>query len=448
MFVGGTPLSTLCSYRELSWTTRWPGGDFDASWTAQLQPGWRHRAFKRGARVEIRYGGLAVWLGYLSEFDRESGQMAAEGLIRRAEDYDALVWNGSASVPTWKLRDAVDEAIAPTSGSPRVPIGWTRDTSVPNGPLNYATSASDVARLDDLMALARSKGLGTEYIGPDGVLKFLADPTTVTWHVRPRVVEMSEAAGDGRATRIVVSYMLASALSWVNSTSYSAGQIVTFNGNLWKRSGSGAGDIPEEGSSHWAQLDVETWDPGVTAKTYGPGTYYALLSNTFYQMTIAPGPDVSVSAPPTGWTTLGTLPTATEVAVQDTTITPYREARVDARGLGDLPLAEATAIANAALATALAPSFTTDIPATPLTVTSSQMLPCDPLLLRAGTLGRIWGASHPRLAQGFTDVIAGEVTISDAETDNPTALIKPWGKQAQDDIEVMEAALNARRKSA
>lgn len=451
VFVGGVPLSTLCIYSGLGWTSRWPGGDYDASWTAQVPQGWRHRAFVRGAKVEIRYGGLNLWRGSLSEFDRDTGEMACEGLIRRAEDYDALVWDATASklVPTWKPTTAVDDAIAPNGLSGRVAIGWTRDSSVTSVNLYGATESSDAMRLDELLALARSRGFGTEYLGSDGVLRLLADPTTLTWHVRPKVVELSEAAGEQRATHVFVDYMATSALSWVSTTSYTPGNIVTFNGDLWKRISSGAGDIPEEGSSHWTQLDVEPWDPDVTSKTFSTGTYYTLKSNTFYRLTVAAGPDVTVAAPPAvGWTILGVLPTAATLRVQDATVTPYREERVDARGLGDLPTAVATNIANHALAVGLAPSFTTDIPATPLTVTDARMHPINPIVLRAGTLGRIWGASHPRLMQGFTDVIAGEVSISDAESENPIAIIKPFGKQAQSDIEVMEAALNARRRSA
>lgn len=450
VFVDDVPLSTLCIYSGLSWTSRWPGGDYDASWTAQVPQGWRHRAFVRGARVEIRFGGMNTWAGCLSEFDRDTGQMACDGLIRRGEDYDAIVPDVTTGDPvaTWSLSAAVDEAITPTAFG-RVPIGWTSDASVAAVPrLSGATQSTDVLRLDELLALARARGYGTEYLGSDGVLRLLPDPTTPTWFVRPTVVEISEAAGVQRATNIFVAYMLASGLSWVAATSYSPGNIVTFNGDLWERVSSGAGDIPEEGSIHWAQLEVEPWDPSVTSKTFSTGTHYTLKDGTFYRLIVAAGPDVTVSNPPTGWTNLGTLPTATSLQAQDTTITPYREERVDALALGDLSFSDATAIAGQALATALAPSFTTDIPATPLTVTDAHMQPINPVLLRAGTLGRIWGASHPRLMQGFTDVIAGEVTVSDAESDNPTALIKPFGKQPQSDIEVMEAALNARRRSA
>lgn len=450
VLVNNVPLCSLLDYHSLTWTTRWPGGDYDASWTAVIPVGWRHRAFVRGARVEIRYGGLAVWLGTLAEFDRTSGQMAADGLIRRSEDYDALVWDTTNAelVATWSPREAVDDAISPNPLSGRTAIGWTRDTSVTATNLMGATESTETMRLDALLELATSRGYGTPVIGPDGVLRFKADPTTVSWHVRPQVVDVGEAAGEERATRIYVDYMKASSISWLDTTSYTPGDIVTFNGDLWKRVTSGAGDIPEEGSIHWTQLEVEPWDPSVTSKTFPTGTYYTLKDGTFYRLVVAAGPDVTVSAPPAApWTNLGNLPTAEMLIVEDTTVTPYRENRVDALALGDLPTSEATAIANQALAAALAPSFTTDAPATPLTATNARMNPCDPVLVRAGTLVRVWGASHPRLNQPFIDFIAGEVTVSDAETDLPTAVIKPFNKPAQSDEEVMEAALNARRRA-
>jgi hypothetical protein len=450
VFVGGVPLSSLIGYRDLTWTTRFPGGDYDASWTALVPQGWRHRAFVRGAAVQIRYGGLAVWSGTLAQFDRDTGQMSADGSIRRSEDYEALVWDGTAGelVATWSPETAVDDAISPAVASGRVAIGWTRDSSVPSANLIGATQSTDTMRLDALLELATARGYGSPMIGPDIVLRFVADPTTVSWHVRPKVVDVGEAAGDQRATRIYVDYMEASSLSWVDTASYSSGDIVTFNGDLWKRVSSGAGDIPEEGSPHWSQLEVEPWDPDTTSKTYPTGSYYTLQDGTFYQLVVGSGPDQTVSAPPASpWTNLGTLPTAETLIVEDTSITPYREERVNALALGDLPTSEATAIADQALAAALAPSFTTDIPATPLTATNAQMNPCDPVLVRAGTLVRVWGAAHPRLNQPFIDVIAGEVTVSDAETDQPTAVIKPFGKPAQSDEEVMEAVLNARREA-
>ena len=449
VFVGGKPLSTMCKATGLGWTSRWPGGDYDATWTALVPAGWRRRELVRGAPVEIRFGGLNVWKGSLAEPDWSTGQMACDGLIRRAEDYDALAWDSTAGdlVPTWNPRTAVDDAINPNVLSNRVAIGWTRDSSVPDTNLVGADVAAEAMRLDALLQLATDRGYGTPFIGPDGILRFLPDPTTPAWHVHPLVVDVGEAAGDQRATRIFVDYMAATALSWVDTTTYTAGNIVTYNGDLFSRIGSGAGDVPGV-SSLWSQLEVESWDPTVTSKTYSTGTYYVLRDDVFYQLVVPTGPDVTVSDPPSpDWTTLGSMPTPTTLTVRDGTVTPYREERVNALALGDLPTSEATDIADHALAVALAPSFTTDIPATPLTVTDARMQPVNPVLLHAGTLGRVWGAEHPRLSQPFIDVIAGEVTVSDAETDYPTAVIKPWGKQPQDDVEVMEVALNARRRA-
>ena len=449
VFVGGKPLSTMCKAVGLGWTSRWPGGDYDATWTALVPAGWRRRELVRGAPVEIRFGGLNVWRGSLAQLDRDTGQMACDGLIRRAEDYDALVWDAALGelVPTWSPAAAVDDAISPNVLSGRVAIGWTRDASVPVGSLVGADTAAEGMRLDELLALATSRGLGTPYIGPDGVLRFLADPTTPTWLVHPAVVDIGEAAGDQRATRIFVEYLAATSLSWVDTTSYVAGDIVTYGGELYSRIGSGAGDVPGV-SPLWSQLEVESWDPTVTSKTYSTGTYYVLRDSVFYQLVVPTGPDVTVSDPPSpDWTTLGSMPVPTTLSVQDGTVTPYREDRVSALALGDLPTSEATDIANQALAVALRPTFTADIPATPFTVADARMMPLNPVLMRAGTLGRVWGAAHPRLNQPFVDVIAGEVTVSDAETDYPTAVIKPWGKQLDSDEEVMEAGLNARRRA-
>lgn len=448
---GGYLLSAICRYSDLTYSFRRPYGCWEASLQVGVGARWRHPAFKRGNSFEIFCGGMRLWIGIMGDPDWETGTMTAKGLIRVGEDYRARVWDSTAAalVATWNPRAAVDDVISPAGASGRPAIGWRRDSSVPNVNLRPSTDAEPMQLLD-LLDLATDRGYGTPYIGGDGRLRMLSDPTQVAWMAHPRVVNVGEAGGPERATRIFLTYMAASGLSWVDTTSYVAGNIVTFNGDLWERIGSGAGDIPEEGSSHWAQLEVEPWDPTVTSKTYSTGTHYTLKDGVFYKLVVPAGPDVTVAAPPGGsWTTLGSLPTETTLDVADASVTPYREGEeIDARSLGDLPTSEATAIANQALGVALAPAYTSDIPATPLTLTDAAGWPSNPLAVRPEKgLVRILGAAHPHLGQPFIDVIMGEVIVSDAHTPRPTALIKVSGKEPRGTLEVLQDALTALRRA-
>lgn len=119
---------------------------------------------------------------------------------------------------------------------------------------------------------------------------------------------------------------------------------------------------------------------------------------------------------------------------------PWVDMEVDARNLGPQASVGGQAIADALLAEQLRPTYTTDITATPLTVTVGNGQPCDPLALRAGMLGRVHGASHPRLPHNYIDVLAGEVEVKGAETSSPTATIRPEHKPARTLAEMFQKA--------
>lgn len=453
VWVAGVPLSTVCSYGSLSWTTRFPYGDFEASWVLSVPPGWRHPAFTRGNEVRIMYGGLPLWLGDIGDTNWDTGEMHAEGRIRRAEDYLALHYDAVASgiVPTRNPRFAVDDAISPPTAMGRPAIEWSRDTSIPDITLPSDNNETESLSILRLLDAASDRGYGTPHMGPDGTIRLLPDPMaaayTLAFQVWPKMVDVGEAGGPDRATRIRVTYLLASGLSWRNGVSYTAGNEVLFKGDLWKRNGSGAGDVPSDTSTLWSKLDVQPWDPDVTSADYNPGTYYVSLNNSIYK-TVVVGSTATLAAPPgAAWTLLGSYPTSAVVEAYDQNVLPYREATVDATELGDITAAEASDIADQALAEGLRPVFDTDITLTPLTAANGSGEPINPLVVRDGQVGRIWGATHPRLGQSFIDLIAGEVTVSDAETSTPTAVVKPYNKPARAYLEVLEASLNARRSA-
>lgn len=416
LFVDGVPLSTQIGYDSLSWTTRWPGGDYDLTFHVGSQGKWRHPALAQGKAAQVRHDGLPRFSGDMAEPDWDGGQMAATGVIRRGENYRAYYWDTTelALLPTWDPDQAVDDAISPVLASGRTAIGWTRAAfSIPS--LRTAVDDDTVLSLWDLLLLANKRGYGTPYMGPDRVLRMLSQPFTAhgsspltpgapKWHVHPNVVDMGEMAGDDYASRIFLTY-LDSAIAppaWVLGHSYTVNTLVTYDGHIWK---------------------VLILHTSTEALAPSSGTQIA-------------GSNV--------WQDMGELNQTARTDVS-AAVTPYREITLDATNLGPMSSSDIAAIGNQALTAGLEPVYSTDIPVTPLTVTDAGGQPCNPLLVRAGDLVRVWGAAHPRLGHAFVDVIAGEVTVSDAETSNPTAVIKPWQKPALSYSEVMEAALNARR---
>lgn len=447
--VDGQPLSTIGAYGDLGWSSRWPGGCWEASWGLNVQKGWRHPKLRRGAAVRIMYGGLPAWTGELGAFDWDTGQATASGLYRRSEHYKALVWDGADMVRTWDLAAAVDDAISPHSLSARTAIGWRRDTFTTGSLKTPGQEGEAVMWLVDLIDLAMARGHGTPYLGADGRLRMMTAPFTgpsglPLWQVRPHVVDVGEAAGPGRATRLFVDYMVRTAIVWDAGTTYAIGNLVWWADHVWKSTvGGNNNHEPVEGSPFWTALG--TPEPWSAQTTYDAGSFVT-YSGSLWEATGAP---VAGTAPPAaGWTNRGQMPYEDKISVQDADVTPYREESIDARALGPMSTAQATDVADQGLAEALAPAYTTDIEATPYTVTATHGAPINPLLLHAGMLGRINGAAHPRLGQPFIDVIAGEVIVSDALTSNPRAQIKPYGKTARGYIEVMEAALTAARKAA
>lgn len=421
LWVGGYPLSTVCAYDSLSWTTRYPYGDYDLSFHVATGGGFRHPAFAQGNTAQPRLGGLPLFTGDMAEPDYDTGNMAATGVIRRGENYRAFYWDTTdlALLPTWDPDQAVDDAISPVLASGRTAIGWTRATmTIPS----LRTAADDIEpmQLLELLDLATKRGYGTPYMAWGKRLQMLTQPFTAhgsspltpgapKWHVHPNVVDLGELAGDDYATRIFLTYLdsgIAPPVYNPNGATYTVGTKTTYDGHIWQ-----------------AQVLISSSTPD-SAPSAG------------YQIG---GTDV--------WKDLGEVNMTARVDTGASTVRPYREVTLDVTNLGPMTSTEANAIAQQALAAGLEPVYSTDIPVTPLTVTDAGGQPCNPLLVRAGDLVRVWGAVHPRLGHQFVDIIAGEVTVSDAETSQPSAVIKPWQKPAITYSEVAEASLNALRAS-
>ena len=78
VYLDGQALSTIAPWGSLTYSERFAGGCWEASWQMEVPDGWHHPAVRRGAHVEIRLGPSVRWSGYMAEPDRESWQMTAQ----------------------------------------------------------------------------------------------------------------------------------------------------------------------------------------------------------------------------------------------------------------------------------------------------------------------------------------------------------------------------------
>ena len=191
VFLDGQPLSTIAAWGNLTYSERLSGGCWEASWDMEVPDGWHHPAVRRGADVEIRIGGLAVWSGTMSEPDRDSWTMTAQGYSRQGEDYPALDATGAAGRY----------------------IGATTEYAVLDGlPWNYrpitlpshanpvvgveAEGINAISTLWDAAADAAGMFWG---VGPDRVPYMTPRPTEPTWHAVPGSVVLGVADDDYRS---------------------------------------------------------------------------------------------------------------------------------------------------------------------------------------------------------------------------------------------------------
>lgn len=207
----GYPLSSVCLWRGLSWLTRWPYGDWECTWKISQPTGWRHPALVTDALVEVMNGGKPWWVGSLTEPGWGSGEMYARGLVRRAEWEYAFqivhVPDGGDGYDAAVPATNVTEALAYVGGSGAAPLLWKyAEGDVPDTDYATAELSADMRSWFDLLDLATTSGDGTPVVFA-GRLSFLPDPTTPKWHVHPSHVDIGEAGGDSRATKVILSFI-------------------------------------------------------------------------------------------------------------------------------------------------------------------------------------------------------------------------------------------------
>jgi hypothetical protein len=177
VLVGGTWLSTLGAWADLTWSTLADGGCGQASWNMQLPHSYSHPSLRRGQLVEIKTGSQNVFKGVLSEPDDsdDGWQLHADGLSADGGGYLCLTASG---VTTSTPNTAIDQAI--TRG-----MRWTRPTSISSSPFATGDTTDALNYVSDLLdayAQSISQRWGVDELGRVFVR---ADPTVPTWHMTP-----------------------------------------------------------------------------------------------------------------------------------------------------------------------------------------------------------------------------------------------------------------------
>lgn len=205
--VGGYWLHQIGSYSDLTITDRWPGGNFEASWTMELPVGYTHPALHNDAPVQVLDGAFGVWTGRLTEPNRSTWECVAAGLSRQASSgssgiaYMALDGSGnSTNVPD----TAIDAAIA--RGLP-----WVRRASFSS--TAYAASTDSLSSLGDLLDGVADEQGKRWAVWADGAVILAADPTTPSWHLTPGAADLGYA-DDEYASTIVGRYLRSSDLTY------------------------------------------------------------------------------------------------------------------------------------------------------------------------------------------------------------------------------------------
>ena len=221
--VGGAWAYEIGSWGDLQWSTRWPLGCYEASWSMILRPRERPGVIHVGALVEIYDGSTRIWKGTLGEPNWSEGTFTATGLYALGSQYMALDSAGNSSS---SQTAAVDAAIS--RGLP-----WTHGALSTVPVTTLTDNINTIAQLNDAVNERASVTAPWRWmVDENGVLSNLPDPTVVTWHLAPGSVDLGESDGDFASalqvryldsststyhTNLVVDTTLANAYGYVES---------------------------------------------------------------------------------------------------------------------------------------------------------------------------------------------------------------------------------------
>lgn len=190
--VDGRWLSLESFVGDVEFSTVWPGGSDELSWTMGSPPA---RPF-RGDEVVVGYfGGVRVFGGTLVEPDPSQDRMTAQGLWRQGEDFAALTSGGAAGTSP---DQSVDQAISRG-------LRWSRPNSISavGTPVDVSQGPITVGGLLDFYAANNQVRWGVD---PSGVVYATADPTAPTYQTLPLNGGLGYAL-DNYASTLVCRYL-------------------------------------------------------------------------------------------------------------------------------------------------------------------------------------------------------------------------------------------------
>lgn len=195
LVVAGKPLRQFGAWSDLTYSFARDGGCKEASWTMGARYGARLPLLRRGALVEVFWGGLRVWSGYLTDPDWNGDEvtLTAAGAFRLGEDYYALT---STNIPTSNPAEAIFNATG---------IGWSIDPSVPNVPLpgEAGDAPQRINKIKDVMD-AHAQRLGLAWGVTEDFVAYMTAPLPgPSYFIRSGAGDLG-IASDNYASHVIV----------------------------------------------------------------------------------------------------------------------------------------------------------------------------------------------------------------------------------------------------
>lgn len=192
-------LGDIAAVGDLQWSTGWPYGCLEASWSMQVKPNIYPRALKANASVEIWDGPVRVWSGFLSE--PEPGTpwtLHAKGWYTALSVLLAL--NAAETATTSIPQDALENAIARADlpiiiGTPILATAFSSADETQQA--NYVLPLLD----------AYATSIGQRWaIDADYIFTMAADPTTSRYGLESTEA-LRGAADDDYVTDVYPRYV-------------------------------------------------------------------------------------------------------------------------------------------------------------------------------------------------------------------------------------------------
>lgn len=189
--VDGFDAATIAPYSPPVYETLADGGCGELTTTLGL-PRWaEHAALRKNATVILRLGSLGVWHGYLTDYDRETGELVATGQAYRSK----LALNGSGQA-TLSVGTAITQAIA---------RGWdVTNPAAVSGTVNGTVEG--VQTMAELLAAYATQTTQRWGVNGRGQVYLRADPTEPQWYLTPGAAVLSPTT-EGQATSLAGRYL-------------------------------------------------------------------------------------------------------------------------------------------------------------------------------------------------------------------------------------------------